>query len=504
MRCPKPTIFCVLGLLAVVGGCATHKPPPFGVPGAVVTAGHYAGGPLTGPLDKAIAPGRPEDALTVHVAVVALERLPSLPGNSTTAAAQARLIAVTRSGVPVQAEARLSGATRLAEGLGKDTFAPAAAKMQSADLGEVRSALPAGVTCSIEVGAPPEAVKAYAGQPLRRYVGVYLYRPKGGAANDAIQLALVTEDLLTPPAPLDTTQGKTNNPKDKNSTTEPAAARPSPTVVHELLLLDRPPFKSHDQFALLVPYHFEGSAAHALVIFITLDPGSGDSAHQEAFAQCLKDLTTSLAGARAATQPFRAEVDSPEWPSLSAGLDAMERPGAPRQAMLYLAGETDVDVLGDVALIADDPTRQELAKKVVAKIGAPARVRTREGLAWVLENATFELLSEQSAAGKLAPELSATLAMHAGEAGRHPGALDEGLKTCANRQEFALRLIAENYIYLEDSSPASRVRAYDWLLARDRAPAGYDPLGPPRERRAALEKVLGAAAKPQAGAGGVR
>jgi hypothetical protein len=183
----------------------------------------------------------------------------------------------------------------------------------------------------------------------------------------------------------------------------------------------------------------------------------------------------------------------------------MERPGAPRQAMLYLAGETDVDVLGDVALIADDPTRQELAKKVAAKIGAPARVRTRDGLAWVLENATFELLSEQSAAGKLAPELSATLAMHAGEAGRHPGALDEGLKTCANRQEFALRLIAENYIYLEDSSPASRVRAYDWLVARDRAPAGYDPLGPPRERRAALEKALGAAAaaKPQAGAGGV-
>jgi hypothetical protein len=47
---------------------------------------------------------------------------------------------------------------------------------------------------------------------------------------------------------------------------------------------------------------------------------------------------------------------------------------------------------------------------------------------------------------------------------------------------------------LEDSSPASRVRAFDWLTARGRAPAGYDPLGTPRQRRAALEHGLSTAA----------
>jgi hypothetical protein len=525
---PKPSrsiaLVALLGvpwLFMAAAGCTSQKPVPFGVPGVAVTSGHYAGSPLTGPVDKAIAPGRPEDALAVRVAVIAVDQFPRLPANSKLAVSEARLIAVTRSGVPVQAEARLTHGARLAEGLTKDVFANAAAnaKAQTADLGEIAAALPAGVTAWFEVsaadnGAVAAAVKRFAGQPLHRQVGVQLHRVKAapaaggaaaGGAADALQLAIVIEDLVTPTAPLDTTQGKTaagpkGASKEPQPTTVPA---PSPTVVHELLLIDRPPLKGPEQFALILPCHFENSAVQALAIFISLDKGSGDSAHLEAYADCLKDLTGSLSSARAAAQPFRAEVDSPEWPSLSTALDAMARPGAPRQAMLYLAGQTNVEVLGDVALIADDPTRQELAKKVVAKVGAPAKVKTREGLAWVLENATFELLSEQSAAGKLAPELSATLAMHAGEAGRHPGALDEGLKTCANRQEFAVRLIAENYIYLEDSSPASRVRAYDWLLARDRAPAGFDPLGPPRERRAALERALGAAAKPQAGAGGV-
>ena len=47
-------------------------------------------------------------------------------------------------------------------------------------------------------------------------------------------------------------------------------------------------------------------------------------------------------------------------------------------------------------------------------------------------------------------------------------------------------MIVENRIYLEDNSPASRVRAYDWLKARGAAPKGFDPLANPRDRREAL------------------
>jgi hypothetical protein len=51
---------------------------------------------------------------------------------------------------------------------------------------------------------------------------------------------------------------------------------------------------------------------------------------------------------------------------------------------------------------------------------------------------------------------------------------------------LAKKLTAENRILLEDASPASRLRAYDWLAVRGLAPAGFDPFGSLAERRAAL------------------
>ena len=70
----------------------------------------------------------------------------------------------------------------------------------------------------------------------------------------------------------------------------------------------------------------------------------------------------------------------------------------------------------------------------------------------------------------------------------------EVLKGAGSAADLRTRLLAENFIQLEDSSPAARVRACDWLAARGIAPAGYDPLGPPKARREALERALTAAA----------
>jgi hypothetical protein len=520
-----------LGFILWFGGagCAARKPPvPFAAPEVGVTSGHYVGSPLTGPVDRvlpaaaaaAAAGAKATDALAVRVTMLALDRVPGGPVG-VAAASAARLVAVTRNGVPVQAEARLGRELRIVEGQTAEAFEKGAAaaaaaaaagqsqsgNLQTAKVIDLTGALPGSVTGWVElVDASDEWV---AGQPLHRSARLELYRPKGD--DTGVQLALVTEDLLAAPASLDTTREKTE--ERKRSGREPAAAAATtapvvapPSVVRELILIDRPAFKRHDAFGLLLPVRADRAAnsrVKAFAAFFELSEGSAApdaAAHRQAYARCMEDLALSLKGARAATQPFREEANNPEWPGLLTGLDAMARPGTPRQAMLFLAAETDVEILEDLALLGDAAFREELAKKVVAKIGVPASVQTKEGLAWVLENASYELLSEQSAAGKLPAELSAVLAARAGEAGRHPGALDEGLKIAANRREFALRLIAENYIYLEDSSPASRVRAYDWLVARDRAPAGYDPLGPPRERRAALERAMaGASASPAAG-----
>src|SRR5205085_577045 len=72
----------------------------------------------------------------------------------------------------------------------------------------------------------------------------------------------------------------------------------------------------------------------------------------------------------------------------------------------------------------------------------------------------------------------------------------ELLKAATGTKDLDNRIEAENRIALEDSAPAARVRAYDYLASRVKAPAGYDPLGAPRERRAALEKALAAPPTP--------
>jgi hypothetical protein len=60
---------------------------------------------------------------------------------------------------------------------------------------------------------------------------------------------------------------------------------------------------------------------------------------------------------------------------------------------------------------------------------------------------------------------------------------------------------AENLVALEDSSPAARVRAFDWLAARAKAPRDFDPLGPAGQRRAALDKAMDEMAQSTGGSG---
>jgi hypothetical protein len=94
---------------------------------------------------------------------------------------------------------------------------------------------------------------------------------------------------------------------------------------------------------------------------------------------------------------------------------------------------------------------------------------------------------------KLPPELASVLTRFAGEAGRHDSSLEDLSKNAHSQDELAARMIAENLIYLEDNSPSARVRAFDWLTAHHHAPAGYDPLGPLKERRAALDRATSVA-----------
>lgn len=276
----------------------------------------------------------------------------------------------------------------------------------------------------------------------------------------------------------------------------PATQPSAPVLQRELALLDPVAVGKTETMVFVVPFEFTGYPTAAVAIVLEVDHDS--SAEQAAtVAACEHDLAESAAKARVAptTGPVAWTV-----PALSAAMNALTRPEARRSALIYMAGQTNANLLADTALVANEVTLAELATKVLAATTRPAvttgPVDSLGELGWMLDHAAFGLLSDMATGGKLKndPALAAVLVTHTGEAGRHPSSLKEIGNGVSSRADLQGRLIAENMIYLEDSSPGSRIRAYDFLKLRNREPAGYDPLGTPKERRDALERATQAAA----------
>jgi hypothetical protein len=186
------------------------------------------------------------------------------------------------------------------------------------------------------------------------------------------------------------------------------------------------------------------------------------------------------AGARPPTSPDEATVNDL--------LSSIARPPTRRSATAYLAAWSGARFCEDVALSADDKTLAALATEFSPEIAKVAAEKPAVG--WRLDRITLSFINKLQNDGELPPELAAILSDRAGEAGRHPSAMEEILRDVAGPVDLDQRLVATNRLYLEDSSPASRARAYDWLKNRNRheEPAGYVPLSSSRDRRAALEK----------------
>src|SRR5262249_5235435 len=155
----------------------------------------------------------------------------------------------------------------------------------------------------------------------------------------------------------------------------------------------------------------------------------------------------------------------------------------------YLAGRTGALVCEDVVLIATDQTLDELTKEIFTQLDKDKTPRSAESLAWAMDVSALRYLGRLQSANKLSDDLLAVLLRHTGAVGANSGSIDDIISSVTNPKDLSTRLTAENFVYLEDNSPAARVRAYDWLSARGGAPEGYDPLASPRQRRDALQKA---------------
>ena len=526
------------------------EPPPFVAPAVQAAVTHYAGTALSGPTTRPVPVVPPDQALAVRVRFVALENVPTGGGQPLSAAA--RLVTADRLGTPMLASPQLARAARLvplasAEQLQSAVVAPAGGR--SADLFDGTGAVAPGVTAAFVLADPTPPDLRPVGGPTARRVELYVSRPAAGSAaapastapasrpaGDPVQLALVVQAVAPLPREDDRTADDPAAP-GPGGPADPAAAKtaaPAPPAIvtalqREVALVDRA-VDGRDVVCFVLPFRFEGDVARAgggkptavadgrpsvdakaiaVVVELARDPGS--PAHLEAMSRAVEEGRRS-AEAVARKPAEQAAATGRDAAALVAAVEGWSGPatgGDPRASLVYLAGQTKAHLCEDVALVADDATLAALVAQARAVLAPPAPATTAwtpgavatsaqamptgpadlDAVGWTLDKATFVLLGQLVANNKLPTELAGVLSTHMGEAGRHPSSFEEVGRAAAGRADFDNRLVAENLIYLEDSSPSARVRAFDWLRGRGKAPAGYDPLGEPRDRRAALDRA---------------
>lgn len=467
-------------LAAALAGCFAPAPglPPFEAPSVGRDLRCWRGTPVSGPQPTLplISPATPESSLQVVVRFVALEELPArglspLPAEET-------MVAALGSGTPLISVSEEARGARVGEV--RDTAVVARAAIlgelgRSASLGQNVAALPPGVTVaahlSRDLTRPPGL------PPSREAVALLIGRSEDG---EDLEVAILVD----------------------------AGPLPNAEPRGELHLLK--PFRDRErlELAVVVPAPFEQDGRErewrrdeapapprmAILGLISVapapDPGSpGHAAHQRAHAVCLGDLARArVIEERTPLEPLGLPTP-PALPPRFDPMDVRRRLGDPtraRAALLELAYFSSAQLTGEAALSLDDQLATALARAISAALGVDgAPTRAGRELAWLLERATVRLLVGDPGEMEVQPTVDALLATHVGALSALPATLLATLEA-AGLTAWRERVLRENLAALGEAQPAVRVRAHDWLLARDAAPAGYDPLGPLDERTAAL------------------
>ena len=443
----------------MISGCRSHLAQPLPQPTTLFTTDYFLGTPLSGPISGTIRNTAPIDALTVHVTFIALENLPGV--SYAPVGSRAVFFSSTGGGSAVMSAAELTRNATIAD-LQFPEDLPATLRKTHAGrmttMTKFNGALPPGITVDFAALDPIDITDPVTATHTHRSLEIFVTRPADAAASP--QIALVIKDF--------------------------SAWRDGQFGLRtEKALFDLPKTNTTNT-ALVVPFQFDDATSKAVAILVQLSPGTNDTAHVAATTNCLKQVSTKLA----ATQPDLSTGQASPASAVAAAVQSLTPVAGRRSSLAFLADQTSASICEDLAMEADDSILANLVKVIQQK--AP----TQTDVGWLLDFSSLQSLAKLSndaanGTAKMPAELSSILTAHTGEVGRHPSSVDDLLRGLNSRQELENRLLAENTIFLEDSSPASRVRAYDWLNARHQAPAGYDPLAPAKQRRESLERAAG-------------
>jgi len=180
---------------------------------------------------------------------------------------------------------------------------------------------------------------------------------------------------------------------------------------------------------------------------------------------------------------------------LASAETGLARPDLVRNSLAYLADETGARLAADAALSLPDVLLTRFVEDVRKDAPSIPSPIDSKALGWLLEKKACANLVASMDREEEAAAVSGLLLLHAGAVARYPAEVQELAEAATDIDSFHAALVRENLAFLEDNSPSARVQAFDWLAVRALAPADYDPLGTPSERRLALEKASEPAAE---------
>lgn len=439
MRFNLLSVSVVLAFI-VLGGCASRHPQPLQPPLATIDRSTFSGSALSGPTTLPVNAQTSDQALIASVDLAALDNVPAILNPI---ASDVRLIASTRGEDVIQSNGELTQPLRWSVG---DAGAPQI-KGRSAAMSHDDFALPPGACRTISVVDP---------QRIDHGFDILLAQSPTNVGELVVAIA-ISDHLSTGDKP-----------------------------TREMALLKPVQITQPTPIALLIPFQFSKTETRSVLATIDVRPATSSAED----AKLLADASTSIDKSRSMIAGG-AKSSPAAWAGYEIAMRALDDPASRRASLAFLCRRLRAPVCEDLALVADDATLDA----VVKKIKDPANQRTAatgDALGWTFDASALGVAADLQSKDKLPPELLALLIRHTGQVGMNSGSVAELLGSTKSRKEFDARVLAENLIYLEDSSPAARVRACDWLSAQGKSIAGYDPLAPARQRQNALQKMYDA------------
>jgi len=382
--------------------------------------------------------------------------------------ASSRLV-VEQSDSPLLPTVRLATGTRFTACSDALAFQEALASLQSGRnrlLATEWGVLPAGTTTALTLTGDSAFPRNRRRPPPGR-IRIMVHRPKGPSPDDALQAALGVQVLA---------DSASHSAQDRG----------------ELVLLDADALKGRNRLVFLLPSPFPRDWPRALAVGVEVSaaPDASDP-HHEAWRRAVARCRDDLAAAGPSPAP---SLQEPGSSGLAAVLDGLTWRERRRDALDSLARTAGADLTRDLLYILPSGLLRSLAETVHDLAGSERRRKgvddfSMATLAWILDRTAVRLLAGELDRESISPELEAILVRHAGEVARHPDLIKEFADAAKNRKDFHALGLEENRQFLKNVSPASRIRAHDWLTGQGAAIEGYDPLASADARRQALRRA---------------